>query len=62
MINIPVLRWGSPYESLETDTVVHFDTGEELAKVSLANSGLISETYEKRSGRATCSVRSHPRS
>lgn len=41
MINIPVLRWGSSYESLETDTVVHFDTGEELAKVSLANGGLV---------------------
>ena len=24
MINIPVLRWGEPYESLETDEVVHW--------------------------------------
>lgn len=41
MIKIPALRWGKPYESLETDSVVHFDTGEELASVSLANTGLI---------------------
>jgi len=47
MINIPVLRWGSSYESLEADTVVHFDTGEELAKVSLANGGLIQRDMRK---------------
>ena len=47
MINIPVLRWGSPYDSLETDTVVHFDTGEELAKVGLANGGLIQRDMRK---------------
>ncbi len=41
MLNIPILRWGQPYTSLETDTVVHFDTGEVLAKVSRANGGLI---------------------
>ena len=28
MIHIPVLRWGEPYKSLESDKVVHFDTGE----------------------------------
>ena len=38
MINIPVLRWGKPYTSLETETIVHFDTGEELAKVSQGES------------------------
>ncbi|MFQ5472363.1 MAG: aldehyde dehydrogenase family protein [Dehalococcoidia bacterium] len=47
MIHIPVLRWGKPYESLETDTVVHFDTGEELCQVSLANSGLIQRDMKK---------------
>ena len=50
MINIPVLRWGSSYESLETDTVVHFDTGEELAKVSRANGGLIQRDMRKAQG------------
>ena len=41
MLNIPVLRWGKPYESLEVDTVVHFITGEPIAKVSQANGGLL---------------------
>ena len=41
MIHIPVLRWGEPYKSMETDKVVHFDTGEVLADVSRANGGLV---------------------
>ena len=42
MLNIPVIRWGKPYESLEIDEVTHFATGEPIAKVSQANSGIIS--------------------
>src|SRR5688572_29281335 len=41
MIHIPVLRWGEPYKSLESDKVVHFATGEALADVSRANGGLV---------------------
>ncbi len=41
MLNIPILRWGKPYESLEVDEVVHFRTGEPIARVSQANGGLI---------------------
>src|SRR5919109_2031247 len=41
MIHIPVLRWGEPYQSLDVDKVVHFQTGEPLAEVSRANGGLI---------------------
>ena len=41
MLNIPILRWGKPYDSMETDEVVHFITGEPLAKVSQANAGLL---------------------
>ncbi len=41
MLNIPVLRWGKAYESLEIADVVHFATGEPIAKVSQANDGLI---------------------
>jgi acyl-CoA reductase-like NAD-dependent aldehyde dehydrogenase len=41
VIRIPVLRWGEPYESLETDTVVHFQTGEVLAEVGRANAALV---------------------
>jgi acyl-CoA reductase-like NAD-dependent aldehyde dehydrogenase len=41
VLNIPVIRWGKPYESLEHADVVHFSTGEPIAKVSQANGGLI---------------------
>lgn len=41
MIQIPILRWGEPYKSLETDKVVHFVTGEVLAEVSRANASLV---------------------
>src|SRR6058998_1887593 len=41
MIHIPVLRWGEPYESLETDKVVHFVTGEVLAEVGRANAAMV---------------------
>jgi hypothetical protein len=40
MLNLPILRWGQPYTSLDQDTVVHFITGEALAQVSQANAGL----------------------
>lgn len=40
-LNIPILRWGNPYTSLDTDDVVHFITGETLASVSQANTGLL---------------------
>src|SRR5436190_9521142 len=43
MINIPVLRWGQPYTSLEEDTVSHFISGEPVAKVSQANPGLVAK-------------------
>src|SRR5690349_789375 len=47
MVNIPILRWGEPYTSMETDSVVHFITGETLAKVSQANPGLLAKDIRK---------------
>src|SRR5438270_9921682 len=41
MLNLPILRWGREYTSLEQDQVVHFLTGETLARVSQANTGLL---------------------
>src|SRR5215510_1747939 len=41
MLNIPVLRWGQPYTIMDVDEVVHFATGEPIARVSRANGGLI---------------------
>ncbi len=42
MLDIPVIRWGQPYESLEKTAVVHFNTGQPIATVSSANGGLVS--------------------
>src|SRR4029450_4446482 len=41
MLNSPVLRWGQPYTSMDVDEVLHFSTGEPIARVSRANGGLI---------------------
>ena len=49
MLEIPVIRWGKPYESLETTEVVHFDTGESIAKVHSANGGLVTRDMRKAS-------------
>ncbi len=47
MLNLPVIRWGEPYASMEVDEVVHFSTGEPIAKVSRANGGLIQRDARK---------------
>ena len=49
MINIPVLRGGEPYESLETEEVIHHRTGEVLASVGQANPGLLARDMRKAS-------------
>jgi len=41
MLNIPAVRWGKPYESLETDDVLHHMTGQPIARVSQANGGIV---------------------
>ncbi len=47
MLNISALRWGKPYESLEKTEVVHFLTGEPIARVSQANGGLLQRDMRK---------------
>ena len=47
MLDIPLIRWGQPYDSLEKDSVVHFETGEELAQVSQANAGMVQRDMRK---------------
>ena len=47
MINIPVIRWGKPYESLEVEEVRHFLTGDPVARVSQANGGLVTRDMRK---------------
>src|SRR5436309_1898448 len=59
MIRIPILRWGEPYTSMETDQVVHFDTGEGLAEVSRANASLVARDM-RNAGRARDVLREIP--
>lgn len=41
MLTLPALRWGKPYQSLETLDVVHFDTGEPIVSISQVNGGML---------------------
>ena len=41
MLNLPVLRWGKAYESLEKDQLVHFLSGEPVASMNLAGAGIV---------------------
>ncbi len=41
MLTLPAMRWGKEYTSLETQEVVHFDTGEPIAKISQVNGGML---------------------
>jgi acyl-CoA reductase-like NAD-dependent aldehyde dehydrogenase len=47
MIRLPIMRWGEPYTSMDVDEVVHFSTGEPIARVSRANGGLIQRDMRK---------------
>jgi hypothetical protein len=47
MLQIPVLRWGQAYTSMDVDQVLHFQTGEPIARVSRANGGLIQRDMRK---------------
>ncbi len=40
-MKLPVLRWGRPYESLETTKLVHFESGEEVAEIGQVNAGIV---------------------
>jgi acyl-CoA reductase-like NAD-dependent aldehyde dehydrogenase len=41
MIELPAVRWGEPYESLDVDEVNHFYTGEPVARVHTVGAGII---------------------
>lgn len=60
MIHFPVLRWGEPYQSLETTEVCHFSTGEPVAAVSQANPGIVARDLRKGSERARDALREIP--
>ena len=56
---VPVLRWGTPYRSLETSTVRHFITGEPIAEVDRTNPGIVRRDL-RRAGRARAALRGIP--
>ncbi len=47
MLNIPILRNGQPYESVDKIQILHHATGEVVANVSQANAGLISRDIHR---------------
>jgi acyl-CoA reductase-like NAD-dependent aldehyde dehydrogenase len=59
MLNLPVLRWGQPYTSLDVDEVVHFVDGEPIARVSRATGGMI-QRDARHAGRARAALREIP--
>ncbi len=52
MIRIPILRQGQPYTSVEEIEIVHHATGEPIARISQANSGLIARDVHRMDGDA----------
>ncbi|MGH9258113.1 MAG: aldehyde dehydrogenase family protein [Vicinamibacterales bacterium] len=59
MLSLPIIRWGEPYTSMDVDEVVHFATGEPIARVSRANGGLIQRDMRK-AARAREALRAIP--
>jgi acyl-CoA reductase-like NAD-dependent aldehyde dehydrogenase len=41
MIDLPAIRWGEAYESLEAEEVCHFLTGQPVARVSTIGAGIV---------------------
>jgi acyl-CoA reductase-like NAD-dependent aldehyde dehydrogenase len=41
MLNLPAIRWGVAYQSLEAEEVRHFLTGEPIARVSTVGAGIV---------------------
>lgn len=47
MITLSPLRWGRPYESLDHHDVVHFDTGEPIARIGNVGGGIVARDMKK---------------
>jgi acyl-CoA reductase-like NAD-dependent aldehyde dehydrogenase len=59
VLNIPVLRWGKPYKSLELSEIKHFISGDPIAQVSQANGGIVARDM-RRADRARGVLREIP--
>ena len=47
MLTIHPIRWGKPYQSLEHQEVIHFDTGEAIAKIGQVSGGMVQMDLRK---------------
>lgn len=52
MLHVPILRYGKPYESADKVEIVHHATGEPVALVSQANSGMLPRDIQRMNHRA----------
>lgn len=59
MISLPALRWGEPYESLDSVETLHFDTGEPVARVSKILAAMVRHDL-KHAPRAQAVLRAEP--
>lgn len=60
MLEIPVLRWGQTYESLEKEPIKHYITGEPVAMLHQANAGLVGRDVKKGAKKARDVLREIP--
>lgn len=56
MLTLSALRWGKTYESLDQQEIVHFNTGEPVAKISQVNGGML-QLDMKHAARARAKLR-----
>jgi len=47
MITINPIRWGKQYKSLEYQDVIHFETGESIAKIGQVNGSMVQMDIRK---------------
>jgi hypothetical protein len=47
MITLSPLRWGKPYDSLDFTEVVHFDSGEPIARIGNVGGGIVGRDMRK---------------
>lgn len=47
MLTLHPLRWGKPYQSLDHQDVIHFDTGEPIAKIGQVSGGMVQMDMRK---------------
>jgi len=47
MIELPAIRWGEPYRSLEVDEINHFYTGEPVARLHTVGAGIVRRDSKK---------------